>query len=51
MNEEVLSIVVFLALLGFGIYEMYRGIKQLMEHNKNRKEYMENHHKPYDFFC
>ena len=35
MNGEVLSIVVFLALLGFGIYEMYRGVKQLMEHNKN----------------
>lgn len=50
MNGEVLSIVVFLALFGFGIYEMYRGVKQLMEHNKNRKEYMENHNKPYDFF-
>lgn len=50
MDNEVLSVVVTLVLIGFGIYELYNGIKELILHRKNRVEYMENHPKHYEFF-
>ena len=50
MDSGVLSVVVTLVLIGFGIYELYNGIKQLVIHHKNKQEYMENHAKKYEFF-
>lgn len=50
MNNQVLSVVVTLVLIGFGVYELYSGIRQLILHHKNRTEYVENHPKNYTFF-
>lgn len=41
MNRDILSIVIVCVLIGFGIYELYRGTKEWIEHKKAREAFLE----------
>lgn len=49
IDNVVLDWIIVVLIIAFGGYELYRGIKQYLEHRKEKMAYVDNH-KHYEYF-
>ncbi len=43
MNRNYLDLVILAILIVFGVYELYKGVRQYMDHNKEKNECLQTH--------
>ena len=50
MNRNYLDLVILAILIVFGVYELYKGVRQYMDHNKEKNECLQTHKGEYTFY-
>lgn len=50
MDKNTMDLLITIGIILFGIYELYKGIKQYVVHIKAKKEYMNNHQQNYETY-
>ena len=50
MDQNMMNWLITVGIILFGIYELYKGIKQYIKHSNAKKEYMGNHKKEYETY-
>lgn len=50
MDKNMMDWLITVGIILFGIYELYKGVKQYVNHMSTKKEYMENHKQNFEAY-